>query len=222
LDTFASERETLLPIRSPLLIAYFIVSLIVSLACHEASHAFVADRLGDPTARRLGRLTLNPIAHIDPMGAIVLVISSLAGVGIGWGKPVPVNPYNLRRGILATLANGPLVGMALVAIAGPISNVILALLGVQVLALSPLPTGFVQSFVIVNVTLAVFNMIPIPPLDGFRVLVGILPAAPGYSLARLEPYGPGVLILLVFVGQPILGSILRFGTGPLLHLIGAY
>jgi Zn-dependent protease len=210
-----------LPIRPSFLILYFIVSLVASLAVHEASHAFAADRLGDPTARRLGRLTLNPIAHIDPMGAIVLIISSLAGVGIGWGKPVPVNPYNLRRGFLATLPNGPLVGMAIVALAGPVSNVILALLGVQVLTLTPLPAGFVQAFVIVNVTLAVFNMIPIPPLDGFRVLLGLLPTAPGYSLARLEPYGPGVLILLVFIGQPILGSILRLGTGPLLRLIGA-
>src|SRR5689334_22749018 len=169
----------------------------------------------------MGRLTLNPIAHIDPTGAFVLIVSSLVGMGIGWGKPVPVNPYNLRRGFLAKLPNGPLVGMAIVAIAGPISNVLLALLGVQVLTLTPLPVGFVQSFVTVNVILSVFNMIPIPPLDGYRVLLGILPTAPGYRLARLEPYGPGVLILLVFLAPGVLNGILRFGAGPVFHLIGA-
>jgi Zn-dependent protease len=198
-----------------------VIALVVSLAVHEASHAFTAHELGDETARRMGRLTLNPIAHIDPTGAFVLIVSSLVGMGIGWGKPVPVNPYNLKRGFLAKLPNGPLVGMAIVAIAGPISNVLLALLGVQVLTLTPLPVGFVQSFVTVNVILSVFNMIPIPPLDGYRVLLGLLPTTPGYRLARLEPYGPGVLILLVFLAPGVLNGILRFGAGPVFHLIGA-
>lgn len=211
----------MLPIREPLLVLYYVIALVVSLAVHEASHAFTAHQLGDETARRMGRLTLNPIAHIDPTGAFVLIVSSLVGMGIGWGKPVPVNPYNLRRGFLAKLPNGPLVGMAIVAIAGPISNVLLALLGVQVLALTPLPVGFIQSFVTVNVILSVFNMIPIPPLDGYRVLLGLLPTTPGYRLARLEPYGPGVLILLVFLAPGLLNGILRFGAGPVFHLIGA-
>ncbi|HEY8883840.1 MAG TPA: site-2 protease family protein, partial [Chloroflexota bacterium] len=90
-------------LRDPLTIVYMALALLLSLAVHEASHAFTADRLGDPTARRLGRLTLNPLVHLDPMGAFVLVISALAGFGIGWGKPVPVNPSYLRRGFLKTL-----------------------------------------------------------------------------------------------------------------------
>jgi Zn-dependent protease len=210
--------------RDPLLILFVLLALVVSLAVHEASHALTASQLGDPTARRLGRLTLNPIAHIDPMGAIVLVLSSLVGFGIGWGKPVPVNPYNLRRGFLAKLPNGPLVGMAIVAVAGPISNLVLAYLGAQALHIGGIAeqdylNEFFSRFVVVNVTLAVFNMIPIPPLDGFRVLLGLLPTVPGYKLARLEPYGPGVLLLLVFAGQSILGSILAFGVVPILRLL---
>ncbi len=208
-------------VRSPFIVVFYVLSLIISLAVHEACHAFTADRLGDRTARNLGRLTLNPIAHIDPMGAIVLVVSSLAGIGIGWGKPVPVNPYNLKRGFLKSIPNGPLVGMAIVALAGPVSNVLMALFGFQVLALTPLPIGFVDTFVRVNVVLAVFNMIPVPPLDGFRVLLGLLPTRPGYALARLEPYGPGLLILLVFMGQSILSAILQFGAVPIYRLIGA-
>jgi len=207
-------------LRNPLLIIYMAVALLISLSVHEASHALVADQLGDPTARRMGRLTLNPIAHLDPMGAFVLIISSLAGFGIGWGKPVPVNPNYLRRGPLATLANGPLVGMAIVALAGPVSNLLLAILGTQILRTDVLPGRFMGTFIFVNVLLAVFNLIPIPPLDGYRVLLGLLPTKPAYSLARLEPYGPGVLILLVFLAPGVLSTILDAASTPILRIIG--
>lgn len=207
-------------LRDPLVILYFAVALLISLSVHEASHAFTADQLGDPTARSMGRLTLNPIAHLDAMGAFVLVISSLAGFGIGWGKPVPVNPRYLRRGPLAKLANGPLVGMAIVALAGPVSNLLLAILGTQLLRFTPLPSQFVGTFIFVNVLLMVFNLIPIPPLDGYRVLLGILPTQPAYTLARLEPYGPGVLILLVFLAPGVLSTILTTFSGPILNFIG--
>jgi Zn-dependent protease len=206
------------------------LALLLSLAVHEASHAFTADRLGDPTARRLGRLTLNPIAHLDPTGAFVLIISALAGFGIGWGKPVPVNPTNLRRGFLKNLPNGPLVGMAIVAIAGPVSNLLLALIGIQVLrglgdgsgTTELILNGFFATFVRINVILAIFNMIPIPPLDGYRVLLGILPTHPAYTLARLEPYGPAVLILLVFLAPGVLSGILGLFASPILHVLGAF
>ena len=209
-------------LRDPLLILYTAVALLIGLAVHEASHAFTADQLGDPTARSLGRLTLNPLAHLDPAGAFVLIISSLAGFGIGWGKPVPVNPRNLTRGFLKNLSNGPLVGMAIVALAGPVSNLIMAIIGTQVLTATPLPEEFIGRFILVNVVLAVFNLIPIPPLDGYRVLLGILPTGPAYSLARLEPWGPGVLILLVFLAPGVLNGILSVASRPILHFIGAF
>jgi Zn-dependent protease len=208
-------------LRSPLLILYTALALLIGLAVHEASHAFVSDQLGDRTARSMGRLTLNPIAHLDPMGALVLIISSLAGFGIGWGKPVPVNPRYLTRGFLKNLPNGPLVGMALVALAGPVSNLLLALFGAQVLTATPLPGQFVGRFILINVVLAIFNLIPIPPLDGYRVLLGLLPTAPAYKLARLEAWGPGILILFVFLAPGVLNSILLTFSGPVLRLIGA-
>lgn len=211
-------------LRDPLLVLFFAVALLISLAIHEASHAFAADQLGDPTARSLGRLTLNPLAHLDPAGTLALVLSSLFGYGIGWGKPVPVNPNYLRRGPLARLANGPLLGMAIVALAGPVSNLLQAAIGAQILRGDFLPDElirFVGIYVYVNVILAIFNLIPVPPLDGYRVLLGILPTRPAYKLAQLEAWGPGVLILLVFMAPGVLSSILRVFTLPILRLIGA-
>lgn len=208
------------PFRDPLQILYVAIALLIGLSVHEASHAFTADQLGDPTPRSLGRLTLNPLAHLDAVGAMVLVISSLFGYGIGWGKPVPVNPRYLSRGPLKSLANGPLLGMAIVAIAGPISNLVLATIGVQLFAHAPLPTMFAVTFIRINVLLAIFNMIPIPPLDGYRVLVGILPARSGYTFARLEPYGQGILLIMIFMLPGVLMGIVGAVSLPIYHLIG--
>ncbi len=206
-------------LRDPVQIVYFALALLIGLAIHEASHAFTADQLGDPTPRAMGRLTLNPIAHLDAAGTIALIISSLFGYGIGWGKPVPINPNNLRRGPLGSMPNGPLLGMAIVALAGPVSNILQAIVGAQLLRLGVLPTRLVGIYILVNVVLAIFNMIPIPPLDGYRVLLGILPTRPAYKLAQLEPWGPGVLILLVFMAPGILSRILDIFTTPILHAI---
>ena len=180
------------------------ISLLVAITFHEFSHALMADRLGDTTAKRLGRLSLNPLVHLDPVGTLMLFL-----VGFGWGKPVPVNPYWLRRGERA--------GMALVALAGPLSNLVVA--GVLALPIrmgmlkwhSPrlYGTPFMQwepTFILAdllgwiifyNILLAVFNLVPLPPLDGFQVARGILPRGLSHSFSKIEQYGPMILILVI-------------------------
>ena len=180
------------------------LSLLVAITFHEFSHALMADRLGDATAKRLGRLSLNPLVHLDPVGTLMLFL-----VGFGWGKPVPVNPYGLRRGERA--------GMALVALAGPLSNLIVAgALAVPIrmgMLMWHSPFAYARPFMLseptfvladllgwiifYNILLAVFNLVPLPPLDGFRVAVGILPRELSYSFSKIERYGPMVLILVI-------------------------
>ncbi len=191
-----------------------VTALLAGIAFHEFSHALAAVALGDRTPRVLGRLSLNPLAHLDPAGTVLLFIG-----GFGWGKPVPVNP---RR-----LLNGAKVGMAMVAAAGPLSNLLLAgLLAAPIKAglvpwhtpfLVPVSVSFwdgsdylglfLSSLVIFNVVLAVFNLIPLAPLDGFRVAVGALPRDLSASVASLERYGPGILILLVALPFVTHGSV---------------
>ncbi len=174
-----------------------IIALLVGLTFHEFSHALLADRLGDPGPRRMGRLTLNPIPHIDPIGALMLVIARF-----GWAKPVMVNPYALRNGRR---------GMAIVAAAGPVANVIVALgFGVvyRVLETVGLTTGFIGDVVLyvvyINFILALFNLLPIPPLDGYNVALSYLPPRAGITLQRYAHYGVIVLLLLVLVpGSPL-------------------
>ncbi|HLX35329.1 MAG TPA: site-2 protease family protein [Candidatus Limnocylindrales bacterium] len=201
-----------------------IVMLVVALPIHEFSHALAAYRLGDSTARLFGRLTLNPVAHFDPIGGSLLAISVLLGSGFGWAKPTPVNPRNLRYGRW---------GEAIVAAAGPISNFVLAVLGSVVLrallaagvdSLPVIDTIFL--FIQINLLLMVFNLIPIPPLDGSAVLFAFLPASTAWSLRPiLSQYGLLLLILLIvpiFGGEPILGAIFNAVLVPLLHfLVGA-
>lgn len=190
-----------------LLVAF--VVLIASLTFHEAAHAWTANRLGDPTARMLGRLSLNPAVHVDFIGTIVFpLIALLTGVPlIGWAKPVPVDMRNLRS---------PRRDFAIVALAGPISNLALAGAGALLFhamfdpgsdgALEGATWGFVL-FVFVNVALAVFNMIPIPPLDGGNVLLGILPESMAAVVDRLRPWGFLLLYALMLTG--ILSAVLR-------------
>lgn len=163
--------------------------LLSAIVFHEFAHAAVADRLGDPTPRRLGRLTLNPVAHIDPVGLLMLLVFHF-----GWARPVPVNPYyfaDRRRGML------------LVALAGPVTNVLLAF---AALVLAPLssPVGWAGDILhwvfFYNVVLAVFNLLPVPPLDGSRILAGILPPYQAARLEQLEGYGFLILVALLMTG----------------------
>jgi Zn-dependent protease len=193
---------------APTLIAR-LVTLVIAFTVHEFSHAWTAVELGDDTPRRMGRLTLNPLAHLDFFGSLVLVVS-----GFGWAKPVPVNPYNFR--------NGPRLGMAIVAVAGPFSNLIMALLAaipfrLGLLRLSeifhsgqflPSPASFLSEFILINLTLLFFNLIPIAPLDGSKVLRGLAPSEWDSWLLPLEQWGPFILIGLVFLGSSLLGMII--------------
>ena len=173
------------------IILAFVVSMLVGLSFHEFSHAAVADRLGDHTARRFGRLTLNPRAHLDPMGALMILF-----VGFGWAKPTPVNPYNTPR---------PRLSMVLIALGGPLSNLVIAFIAGLPLRLGAIDPStslvgvFLASVVSLNVTLAVFNLLPLAPLDGFRVLVGLLPPDLARVVSRYEQWGPGLLMLLFFL-----------------------
>jgi Zn-dependent protease len=177
-------------------IAGIAVALVVGITFHEFSHAFMADQLGDHRPRALGRVTLNPVAHIDPVGAIVFVLA-----GFGWGKPVPVNVYALRPGRL---------GMAIVAAAGPIANIVVALaFAVVYRVVEPivgdgLAIEIVYFIVLYNLLLAIFNLLPIPPLDGYNVALAFLPPQASFTIQRYAPYGVILLLVLVFLpGSPL-------------------
>jgi Zn-dependent protease len=172
---------------------YFIIlstiAFIVALSVHEANHAFVATALGDDTPRRHGRLTLNPLRHVDPMGILFFVLA-----GFGWAS-TPVNPNNLRP--------NPRTGNAIVALAGPVANIALAIvLSIPLWAGLELPPPINQLLrigIFLNVLLFVFNLLPIPPLDGFTVLLGVLPRELAYKLQGVERYGIGILLVVLVV-----------------------
>jgi Zn-dependent protease len=186
-----------------------IPALLVAVTVHELAHALVADRLGDPTARQQGRITLNPLPHIDPLGAIAFVIA-----GFGWAKPVPVNAYNLRH---------PRRDMAWVAAAGPLSNFAVAFVALVALVLArryldapflAVPVvGVLQFVYLFNLGLAIFNLIPLPPLDGGHFLPYFLPRSSWSTLHQLEQYGPFILLLLVMTGGT------RYIVGPVFNVL---
>jgi Zn-dependent protease len=201
-----------------------IVAVLIAIDVHECCHAWMASRMGDPTAKQLGRVSLNPIVHLDPLGTLMIFLTAIAGFGIGWGKPVPVDPYRLRY--------GPRVGMGIVSFAGPLANLTTAaLLAVPFrMGMSNLPPFLLDLLFIVswvNIGLAVFNLLPLPPLDGYGVLQGILASirAPwayrwSYTLARYERYGPMVLMLIIMVGWYIPGlSLFQWFLRPVLSLL---
>lgn len=197
----------------PVSIVFYLLALIIAITIHEFSHALVADHLGDPTPRLQGRVTLNPLAHLDPLGTLMLFIAHF-----GWGKPVQFDPFNLRS---------PRHDAALISFAGPASNLIIAIIGsifVRILLTffislqSVLPQNllvnlihFFTTLISINVVLAVFNLVPVHPLDGFKIVGGFLSPAQAKEWYSLERYG---IIFLIFLIFPLFGR-----TAPITYII---
>lgn len=197
---------------TPATIISRIITLMIAFSVHEFSHAWTADRFGDDTPRYNGRLTLNPAVHLDLMGTLMLLF-----VGFGWAKPVPVNPYTLRR-------RSP-SAMMWVSLAGPLSNLLLAVIAAIPLRLGlvpysvssgrlfPTPSGFLLEFIFVNLALALFNLIPLAPLDGDKVAEFLFPPPFARFLERIRPYSPLILLALLFLlpylGIDIVGWVIR-------------
>jgi Zn-dependent protease len=178
-----------------------LAALIVAIDIHEFSHAWAAEHLGDPTPRLQGRLTLNPLAHLDPIGTILLIL-----VRFGWGKPVQFDPFNLRN---------PRRDSALISIAGPVSNILMAAVCailIQLLIHIPAPGSLfimiagalLQQIIVMNIVLGIFNLVPIHPLDGFKIVEGILPEQQAHEWHELERFG---IIFLIFLLFPIFGGV---------------
>lgn len=201
----------------PLALLMYLVALVIAITVHEFAHAYAADQLGDPTPRLQGRLTLNPLAHLDPLGTLMLFL-----VRFGWGKPVQFDPYNLRQ---------PQRDAAIISIAGPIANMIIAIIaavGLRIIttflissyAMVGIVGSLLQTIILLNVVLAVFNLVPIHPLDGFKIVGGLLPKEKAAEWYSLERYGYIFLFLLLFpiltptapiqmIISPIINSLLK-------------
>lgn len=197
---------------SPLAFAVLAGSLLIAITIHEFAHAWVADRLGDPTPRYQGRVTLDPRAHLDPLGTLALLL-----VGFGWGKPVQYDPYNLKN---------PLKDSAIIALAGPASNLILALVISIITGLTDLLSiinpEIIFTAVFINVMLAIFNLVPVFPLDGSKILLAALPKKTAYEYEQfMHSYGTYVLLILLIpwsggtspvslLIRPIIGAVVNY------------
>ncbi len=185
---------------TPAVLISRIVTLLVAFSIHEFAHAWSAYKFGDDTAARAGRLTLNPIAHLDIIGTLMLIVG-----GFGWAKPVPVNSYALQRKSSSALM--------LVSLAGPVSNMLLAILAAVPFRLGlvsyspsnsiffPSISDFLITFIIINISLLLFNLIPLAPLDGEKVLYGLLPPSGADFMDRIRPYGPLLLLAFIMIGR---------------------
>jgi Zn-dependent protease len=200
--------------------------LVFSLTVHEAAHAWTADKLGDPTARMLGRVSLNPIVHIDPIGTILLpLIAAVSGAPLlGWAKPVPVRTRglkNVRRDFLLIAAAGPVSNLLLAVTGAIVWHGLRGMVGADGGAGSIDPNGpiiyLLDRFILLNLILAVFNMIPVPPLDGGNVLASLLPPSLSYKFEQVRPYGIFVLYALLLTGA--LSTIIRPPLGFLVRLL---
>jgi len=192
----------------PVAFLLLIIPLLYSVVLHEVAHGWVANRLGDPTAKWLGRLSLNPLKHLDPVGTLMLFLA-----GFGWAKPVPINLNNIPN---------PRKGLILVSSAGILANILLAfgaLLIYRLLGLSPTGISSVILYTLanINITLAALNLIPIPPLDGSKILMGFAPLEVRYLLARIAPYGFLIIVALLFLG--LLSTFIAFFRGIIITLI---
>ena len=192
-------------------------AILIALTFHEYAHAYVAFRLGDPTAKHMGRLTLNPLAHLDPMGTIMIFL-----IHFGWAKPVPVDPRylgNPKRDLMWISAAGPLMNMALALVSGILLRVFMAIGFANTYARSPASIIFQMLYfsLYINLALAFFNLLPIPPLDGSKILAGLLPNRYAHTLYMIETKGPMILFGIIMFGWVTGFHVLGVVIGPFIH-----
>lgn len=179
---------------SPETIYFWLVGLLLAITFHEAAHAFVADRLGDKTPRYMGRVNLNPLSHLDPIGTLLILFA-----GFGWGKPVQFNPLSLRN---------PALGAALISVAGPLTNFLIAAVFAILIRLEVAPLNLWAQIAAINIMLGVFNLVPFAPLDGEKVVGGLLPRRLREGWASIQAYGIFYLIAFIFLAGPFLSKII--------------
>lgn len=184
--------------------AALIVPLVIAIVCHEVAHGWVARMLGDPTAAEMNRLSLNPLRHVDPVGTILVpgILALAKAPMVGWAKPVPVSKARLRNprfGMMAVAAAGPATNLVLAAIGAVLLGLLVRQFGDEPAGLAAFAVANLVNFLLINIFLALFNMLPIPPFDGSHIVEGLLPRAAARGFARIRPFGLGLIVLLLIV-----------------------